>query len=100
MTCVKGTWGIYAASKQYGIPRIYRRMLEANKMYTPIEQQKTVGNSIAKAIRAPTQAYSIVQQSPVYALLQQAAKHGIPKARNIMISVCLVPLPTALTLCL
>jgi len=60
---------------------------QANKLYTPEAQQKVVSRGIATGLRAPTQAYGVLQNSAVFNMLQQAAKRGIPNAPPFLMSV-------------
>ena len=54
---------LYVAAKQYGWPRVYRRLLEANKKLMTSQQQHTVRTTIKLAMRLPTQAADLLEKS-------------------------------------
>ena len=60
---------------------------QANKLYTAESQQRVVRQGIATALRAPTKAYSVLQNSAVYSMLQKAARRGIPNAPPFLMSI-------------
>ena len=45
----------YIAGRQYGFPRLYRRILELNKQWTPVHSQAAVRKALAAALRSPTE---------------------------------------------
>ena len=53
---------LYAAHS-YGIPRLYRRMLEQNKFLIPKQQQKSTAAAIRTGFEAPTKIFAIVQSN-------------------------------------
>ena len=52
----------YYTVKRYGVPRIYRALLRANKRLTPPRQQAEVAAAIQLAARFPGQAFAALEQ--------------------------------------
>ena len=69
-----GFWGAYGATKVYGWPRVARRLLKFNKDNTPLEAQGVVQAGVVTAIRAPSQAYGVFQDTQVYAFVGKVAR--------------------------
>ena len=46
---------LYLAGKRYGWPRVYRRTIEAVRLYAPAGQQAGLRSSIKTAIKLPPQ---------------------------------------------
>jgi len=82
-----GAFGLYHASKSYGFPRVYRRLLEANRLYTPPERRSQVQKSLAQLFRAPSKAYTVVKHSHLYDLAKSSAANGIPNAPPFLMGI-------------
>lgn len=68
-----GFWGAYGATKVYGWPRVCRNLLKFNRDTTPRAAQSTVQAGIVAAIRTPAEAYSLFQDTEVYAFIGRVA---------------------------
>ena len=60
----------YNQLRAYGVPRAYRRALEANSRLTPAPQRKPVASALKAALRAPGNAAYALMSSPVLRFLQ------------------------------
>ena len=54
---------LVSALRTYGSPRVYRRMLEQNKLITPVEHRKNVAIAIRTAFDSPTQIFFVIQSN-------------------------------------
>ena len=68
-----GFWGAYGATKVYGWPRVTRRLLKFNQANTPREARPTVQAGIVTAIKFPAQAYTVFQDTQMYAFVGKVA---------------------------
>ena len=67
----------FSAMNAYGFPRIYRRLLEQNKVFIPAYAQKQTAAAIRLGFDYPTRIYSIVRDEEyVRLLLSSIAKSG------------------------
>jgi hypothetical protein len=71
-----GFWGGLQAAKAYGWPKIARKLIQFNKLHTPLEAQPRVQAGIIRAIRTPAEAYSVLQDSDVYRFVDKVASDG------------------------
>ncbi len=55
----------YKALSAYGWPRVYRRLMEQNRVLTPKAAQPVVADAVKSALRSPTTAYRGLQTPEV-----------------------------------
>ena len=60
-------WTFYYAADSYGWPRVYRRILEANRAANAADPaaQRLVADSLKLVLRTPTQAYTVLADNEV-----------------------------------
>ena len=72
--------GLYTAGSRYGWPRVYRRVLEANRRLTPAPQRAATARGIRLALVAPGRALEAVRGTAAYELasrwVEEAAASG------------------------
>lgn len=64
-------FGLYKWGSNYGWTRVYRRALEANKRYTPPQQQNLVKQSIKTSFLFPTQFSNLLKTTPLGQLVSR-----------------------------
>ena len=78
-------WTFYYAADSYGWPRIYRRLLEANRTANADDpaSQRLVRDSLKLVLRTPTQAYSVLADNEILQKVGAVASElGAPYAKN------------------
>eukprot|EP00941_MAST-03F_sp_MAST-3F-sp1_P003253 g3253.t1 len=81
---------VFAAARSYGWHRIYRRLLEQNKVLTPIENQEVVKIALREAMRFPLRAYEMSRDSHVIKFVDRLARSA---GENAAGSTKVPPLP-------
>jgi hypothetical protein len=61
----------YQGIKDYGVPRAFRRCLEANKRLTPAAQQRVVAVALKQSFRAPADAAHALMRSDTLQFFQR-----------------------------
>ena len=61
----------YQGIKDYGVPRAFRRCLEANKRLTPAAQQRVVAGALKQSFRAPADAAHALMRSDTLQFFQR-----------------------------
>lgn len=73
---------LYQYGSRYGWPRVYRRILEANRRLTPPSQQPLVRAAVKAAFIVPARTSEVIANTEVYrlamrALEEQQREHAI-----------------------
>jgi hypothetical protein len=66
---------VYSALSKYGFPRVYRRLLEQNRLNVALEHQPTVKRSIERIFRSPTELFTAALDSQTAAFLRTVIKN-------------------------
>ena len=82
-----GFWGAYGATKVYGWEKVARKLLKFNLLHTPKPAQKAVQAALVAAIRTPSQAYSLLQDTHVYRFVGKVASDGASHVPNWVQSI-------------
>ena len=61
-------YAAYRAGSRYGWPRVYRRVLEYNRAFTPKDQQSGVKSLVKRALHSPEQLADAVKNNAVFQL--------------------------------
>jgi len=61
----------YQGVKDYGVPRAFRRCLEANKRLTPAAQQRAVSSALKQSFRFPADAAHALVRSDTLLFFQR-----------------------------
>ena len=59
------SYAVYQTASNYGWPRVYKRILELNKVHTPLHHQDAVRYAVRGAIESPLQIYNVITDSKV-----------------------------------
>ena len=68
------SYAMYQAASNYGWPRVYKRVLELNRIHTPLQHQETVRFAVRGAIESPLKIYNVITDSKVVDFAKNVAQ--------------------------
>ena len=81
-------FGIYRAVQRYGVARLYRRVLEANRRVTPAAHRVQVRKHLRSAFAFPEQAAAVLRDTWVWQLASKVVENrGFGVATNVPAAV-------------
>ena len=74
---------MYQAASTYGWPRVYKRVLELNRIHTPLHHQGAVRFAVRGAIESPLKIYDVITDSKVVEFAKNVAESNeiIPNSK-------------------
>ena len=88
---------VLSSIQAYGLPRVYRRVLEQNRLFVPEPHQKATAKAIRTCITAPTQLVSTLQQNEHFLNLLNSIAKSKSSLRGIEVPRFLVELSQTIT---